>query len=295
MRMRFLVAALGVHLALALACSTMKRATAPVAASASEVEVDFAIEESSPVPAAVREVLPAPVGTSTEPATVGRTATHATTSLTPHPDTPSVEPATAASGAWSAPIFVRGAPAPMDTRAPASLFTVPGGGTPAVESHGSTSGGLAEGLADHDLELGLRSGGPVVSAAHAVPVEALVSIDGAGVFDVLTDSTGRVVSVNVADVTSDDLEWRKVARALLAQLAGQMLKVPRGARGVAVRVRVEVIARLPSGAKAGHGLTPTTTGGGMEDRYYGMRGDLSDIGASAVRTVHAREVFSRPL
>jgi hypothetical protein len=184
----------------------------------------------------------------------------------------------------------------MDTRAPASFFVLPDrAGASAPPSHGSTTGGLAEGLAEHDASLGLGSGGPVVSAAHAVPVEALVSIDGAGVFDVLTDPTGRVVSVNVADVTSDDLEWRKVARALLAQLAGRMLRVPPGARGVAVRVRVEVIARMPSGAKAGHALTPSSTGGGTEERFYGVRGDLSDIGASAVRTVHAREVFSRPL
>jgi hypothetical protein len=159
----------------------------------------------------------------------------------------------------------------------------------------STSGGLVEGLRQLDDDLGLGSGGPVVSAAHAVPVEALVSIDGAGTFDVLTDPSGRVVSVRVADVTSDDPEWQKVARALLAQLAGHTLRVPRGANGVAVRMRVEVIARMPSGAKAGHSVTPYAGGGEGPGAYGGLRGDLSDIGASPVRTVHARITASRAL
>ncbi len=298
MRMRFLVAALAVHVALALAFAA-KRAPMPVATPASEVDIDFAVEESAPAPEPLRETTPAPNATAA--ATAMSTKTSSATSTTtvtngPHTETPSVEPVTAASGSWSAPIFVGGGPAPIDTHLPTSFYSgLPHGTAEAAPSPLSTTGGVSEGLSEHDMSLGLGSGGPVVSAAHAVPVEALVSIDGAGVFDVLTDPTGRVVSVNVANVTSDDLEWRQVARALMAKLAGRMLKVPRGARGVAVRVRVEVIARMPSGAKAGHALSPASTGGGTEERYYGVRGDLSDIGASAVRTVHAREVFSRPL
>jgi hypothetical protein len=300
MRMRFLVAALGVHVALALAFATRKPPMpTAAAASSSEVDVDFAVEESAPASPALAAALPAPKSTTTETST--RTATTTATASLGKSSTPTTsevltaEPAAAASGAWSAPIFVAGTPATMDTRAPASFFTLPehGGAAPASTSHGSTTGGLAEGLAEHDASLGLGSGGPVVSAAHAIPVEALVSIDGAGVFDVETDASGHVVSVRVADVTSDDLEWRKVARALQAQLASTTLRVPSGARGVAVRMRVEVIARMPSGAVSGHAIRPFA--GANTEAYAGVTGDLSDIGAHPVRTVHARVLGSRPL
>jgi hypothetical protein len=294
MRVRFLLAALGLHVALTLAFAT-KKPPMMVPAPTSEVDVDFAIEERVPDPEPIREALPGTTKTSIAAATSTMTTAARSTSTTPRPEATPVEPETASSGSWSAPIFVGGAPAPMDTRAPSSFFTLPDrASAPAPTSHGSTTGGLAEGLAEHDASLGLGSGGPVVSATHAIPVEAIVSVDGVGVFDVETDASGRVVAVRLADVSSDDAEWRKVAQALMAQLAKTPLKVPSGARGVAVRLRVEVVARMPSGAKAGHSLAPYSGLDG-ETAHLGMRGDLSDIGASSVRTVHARVVASRPL
>jgi hypothetical protein len=299
MRMRYLVAALGVHVALALALSA-KRPPALVAAPApsSEVEIDYAVEESAPTPPGVAEAIPTPRAT---PATSTRTAVGSTTSskasATAGAEVVTAEPAAASSGAWAAPIFVAGAAATMDTHVPGSFFLPSNPGAPPPDQAQpppvSTTGGLAEGLAAHDASLGLDSGGPVVSAAHAVPVVALVAIDGAGVFEVVTDASGHVVSVRVVDATSDDLEWGKVARALQAQLAQKTLRVPRGAHGVAVRMRVEVVARMPSGAVSGHALRPYA--GSTTEAYAGVAGDLSDIGAHPVRTVHARVVTSRPL
>jgi hypothetical protein len=192
--------------------------------------------------------------------------------------------------------------APSDAEAPWSFHATPPGvaeGTFRVpsprdraasplERNGRPDEQLLDAPPDHSLGLGFAapSGGPVVSAVHAAAAAVADARDGEATIEVVTDAAGHVVAVRLLDSTSDEQAWKEAARAIAAVLQGRTLAVPHGARGVAVTVHVEVAMRLPSGAKAGSGVTPHGLGIGF---------DVADIGARAKPVVHASIVGERRL
>lgn len=127
-----------------------------------------------------------------------------------------------------------------------------------------------------DTENGSGFGGPVVSAAHAAAGQS--GVLGWATFDVSTDALGKVTRVRLVDFGGDEQEWKRVATGLDQSMAGRPLKVPGGAAGVSVRVKVEASMKLPSGAKKP--LTPFIGAGSV-----GAEFDVADIGAKPKRMV----------
>lgn len=143
-------------------------------------------------------------------------------------------------------------------------------------------------LDDHDREVGAGVGGPVVTAAHSAASGFKAPETGRATFEVETDGVGAVIAVRVLDVSSDKAGWEAVATTLRTTLGAQHLKVPKGAKGVLVRVLVEAIMRLPSGATQKVTVAPKDIG-------VGGTFDLSDIGAKPSRVVSVRIVEERRL
>jgi hypothetical protein len=91
---------------------------------------------------------------------------------------------------------------------------------------------LDEPLAQRAAAAGLGAGAQVIGAARSV-ADAKAPSRGHGSIDIETDAEGNVVRV-----TSTSPSWEAFARELQAKLAGKRLRVPPGARGVAVRLAV---------------------------------------------------------
>lgn len=140
---------------------------------------------------------------------------------------------------------------------------------------------LKSSLDAHDTATGSGFGGPVVSAAHSAAggVTAL----GWATFDVTTDALGSVTMVRVVDFGGggDNKSWQGVAKDIHANLGKTKLRVPTGAGGVSVRVRVEASMKLPSGATSG--VSPSVGAGTV-----GFDFDVADIGQKPKRLVQVR-------
>jgi len=175
------------------------------------------------------------------------------------------------------PSAIGSAPAPPRTVEP----------PPAPARPVSTTGGLVEALSDHDRDLGLGRGGPVVTAARDEAYRAPVPNESTATIRVLFDRDGRVVSADLVDATSGGGAWREVARAIVEALATRPLTLPASgkANGLAVTVRIVSKVRLPSGARPD---SPVSAGAG------GLIFDLSDIGAKPRRVISAHIVEERP-
>jgi len=113
---------------------------------------------------------------------------------------------------------------------------------------GSTTGGLAEALTARDVDLGLGQGGQVLSAFEARARTMDVAVEGWAVFDVGIDSSGRV-SVAVTDASSARDAWERVARTAVADVDAKRIRIPRGARGWRIAVRVEAKEQYPDGER----------------------------------------------
>lgn len=142
---------------------------------------------------------------------------------------------------------------------------------------------LKSALDAKDTAAGTGFGGPVAGAAHAAA--GMSTVMGWATFDVQTDAFGAVTVVRVVDFGGggDAKSWQRVAKDLHASMDGRKLKVPTGAGGVAVRVHVEAVMRLPSGATTG--VSPVASAGSV-----GIGFDLSDIGQKPTRRVSVRIV-----
>jgi len=132
-----------------------------------------------------------------------------------------------------------------------------------------------------DTEVGSGFGGPVVSAAHSAAGSS--GVLGWATFDVSTDSFGTVTTVKLVDFGGDAKQWQGVAKDLGASMQGRKLKVPTGAAGVAVRVKVDASMRLPSGATKG--IEPSIGAGTVGGTF-----DVADIGQKPKRMVAVRIV-----
>ncbi len=113
---------------------------------------------------------------------------------------------------------------------------------------GSTAGGLAEALTARDVETGTGQGGQVLSAFEARARTMDVAVEGWAVFDVGIDTSGRV-SVAVTDASTARDAWERVARTAVADVDAKRIRIPRGARGWRIAVRVEAKEQYPDGER----------------------------------------------
>ncbi len=144
------------------------------------------------------------------------------------------------------------------------------------------AGGLGQALEARDQERGLGRGGVVATLARGAAIGAGPQ-EGEATFLVIADRDGRVTSVSL---TEDRGGWTAVTRALERSLAGKRLRVPPGANGLSVAVRVKAKVQLPSGADPRHPVRGS--GAGAEF-------DVADIGATPSRVISARVTSERVL
>jgi hypothetical protein len=143
----------------------------------------------------------------------------------------------------------------MNLRLPAvsagGATTPPSGETEPAPAPVSTTGGLREGLAAHDRELGLGPGGPVVGVAESATRASVAPVEGFALFEVRFDETGAVHDVRVVDAKNEASSWADVASGIAAGLKATHVHVPSGAHGVSVKVRVESAWLYADGSRPG--------------------------------------------
>jgi len=153
---------------------------------------------------------------------------------------------------------------------------------PEWSSGAQSAGGLGQALEARDQERGLGRGGVVATLARSAALGAGPQ-EGEATFLVMADRDGRVTSVSLSE---DRGGWSAVTRALERSLAGKRLRVPPGANGLSVAVRVQAKVQLPSGSSPKHPVR----GAGA-----GAEFDVADIGATPTRVVSARVTSERVL
>jgi hypothetical protein len=136
---------------------------------------------------------------------------------------------------------------------------------------------------DHDVELGLGGGGPVVTALEAAVRDGMGGDEGRAVFVAVADASGAVLRVDV-ESASDEASFRAVADDLLRRMQGQHVRVPAGAHGLAMRVHVDSHLAVPSGG-----------GAGLDPKQAGAHFDIADLGARPRRVIHARVLAEQVL
>jgi hypothetical protein len=147
---------------------------------------------------------------------------------------------------------------------------------------------LKSSLDDRDHEIGAGPGGPVVSAAHSAALGSKAPETGRATYEVETDNVGSIIAVRLVESSADTPGWELVGSTLRATLGAQKLRVPAGAKGVLVKVLVEAMMKLPSGATQKLSVGPSGLG-------VGGKFDLSDIGAKPARVVAVRVLDERRL
>jgi hypothetical protein len=109
---------------------------------------------------------------------------------------------------------------------------------------------FAQSKHQHDVELGLGAGSPVMRSLEAAVYASSVPLNGNAVFSFVIDSEGKLVSSSLGQVSSDRDKWERVAREAAQRLAAQKMRVPKG-RGVKLTVEVTSHLELPSGRDPG--------------------------------------------
>jgi len=249
----FASAAILAHLALAAVVASLpERRVTPV--SSQEPSTEVASIDVEPVPEE-RSMDPRVVGSETNAPLVRVAAVHAgresaatpsqgETSPEPAPTAP--EPASSSDSEWTFN--------PTIGTNPTSSAVIARGVQPQVREFGahlgggSTAGGLAEALTARDVDLGLGQGGQVLSAFEARARTMDVAVEGWAVFDVGIDSSGRV-SVAVTDASTARDAWERVARTAVADVDAKRIRIPRGARGWRIAVRIEAKEQYPDGER----------------------------------------------
>jgi hypothetical protein len=109
---------------------------------------------------------------------------------------------------------------------------------PIAQPEHTSDGGLLAGLAALDAERGQSRSNPANHAAFAAACR-YAPATGMGIFDILTDEHGVVLSVTLASAPADEARWQRVGQELQQLLKERRLRVPPGAKGLAARLRIE--------------------------------------------------------
>jgi hypothetical protein len=177
--------------------------------------------------------------------------------------------------------------------------------------------------ADHVRSLG--PAGPVLTHLEAATRGGEAAVNANALFHCVVDAKGRVVSVTLAESSSDPTPWRRIAKRVADALKSQVLRVPKTGHGATIAIRVTSREALPSGADPGLTVSvlgiPIQEGAGEKSaridildvvpkleveeieldsgqvykvptvklpRILSITADPSDIGSPAQRMVHAR-------
>ncbi|HEY6461550.1 MAG TPA: hypothetical protein VIY73_15390, partial [Polyangiaceae bacterium] len=116
--------------------------------------------------------------------------------------------------------------------------------TPPQPPTASTTGGLSEGLAEHDVALGLGHGGAVLTAAETA-TRADAPVEGSATFDVVVHADGTVVA-RVLRSDGSFADWSRVADAIGRSVEPGRMRLPAG-RGWHVVLRIDAKVKLPDG------------------------------------------------
>ncbi len=149
-------------------------------------------------------------------------------------------------------------------------------------------------LLAHDAEMGMLQEGPAIVALEDATRASAGPLVGTAIFALTFDASGTVTGASVESSSSDRSTWEDIARKAVAALAQKHVRVPAGARGLALHIAVESKVVLPSGAKSpisGVGLK----GGSTSNVGLGGNFDVSDIGSKPSRVVGARTIGSSTL
>jgi hypothetical protein len=157
---------------------------------------------------------------------------------------------------------------------------------------------------EHELGNGSLTSGPFAQELErATRGDPGSPFEGRALFSISVDDVGLVVNVQVAESSGDRHAWEDVGKRVLNAMAARRVRVPPGAKGVAMKIEISSKVTLPSGAR--HPLTVNSPvvdaarnmANGQFDKGEGMNGglpivagqfDLSDIGAHPMRVVGAR-------
>jgi hypothetical protein len=239
------------HLALAAAVASLPaRRGTPVPSAEPSTEVASIDVESVPAerptdPRLAASETNAPIARAVH-VHAGRESAATPSETSPEPAPPTPEPASSSDSEWTFN--------PTVGTNPASRGVIARGVQPIAREFGehvaggSTTGGLAEALTARDVELGLGQGGQVLSAFEQRARTMDVAVEGWAVFDVGIDSSGRV-SVAVSDTSTARDAWERLARTAVADVDAKRIRVPRGARGWRIAVRIEAKEQYPDGER----------------------------------------------
>jgi hypothetical protein len=135
-------------------------------------------------------------------------------------------------------------------------------------------------LHDHDVALGLGSGGPVVTALEEAVHAGTAPLDSHAVLVAIADASGIVTRVDIESASDDLASFRAIAQDVLNRLRDKRVRVPAASRGLSIRIDVSSRLALPSGE--------TGSGIGFAPRHMALTFDPSDIGARPAQVIHAR-------
>jgi hypothetical protein len=110
----------------------------------------------------------------------------------------------------------------------------------------SRTGGLAEGLAAHDVAMGLGRGGTVLAVAEAAADSSEAPAVGNATFEVAVTPDGRV-SASVVRANGDNAGWERVAGEIERSLDPRTVRIPPDAAGWRVVVRIDAAVKLVDG------------------------------------------------
>ena len=279
-RLLALGVACGVHGVLLLGVDAVRAhpsAPAEPPTAVSEITLEELAPETTPIPAAAAdrtEEGAGPVQASAAAAkTTPRAASTTSTEGTPMAIAP---PTPGPDDGWSfspsaTRIELRGAVTP-DMLAPAHDPPArdPRDGTKPATA--SATGGLAEGLAAHDVEVGMGRGGPVLAAAETAAGSSDAPVEGGATFDVAVRPDSVVARVVSAD--HDAAGWARVADSLGRSLDPKRVRLPSGGRGWHVVVRVDAAMRLADGrdVRTLHGVKAAVTPSVLQQQIEGKPG-----------------------
>jgi hypothetical protein len=110
---------------------------------------------------------------------------------------------------------------------------------------------LSQGLADHDRELGLGAHGPIIGALERAARSAATPANGRAELLATVDASGRLVSIEVLEVSEDFRAWQRAAERARRALGHQRFRVPPSAQGLALRLEIVSRVQMPSGRDPG--------------------------------------------